>query len=242
MMAARSVKNRMRRWSIRLALVSVVLLIGYLFRYDVAEVVRDWLGIDLPVNPRPAGVSDLEWCERNYQDEIAALSKTYQVSYPYLMALIVLECKGNRPAGHRYERHVYERLRQLREGKLERYEALRQHHLSGLDDHALKAMASSWGPFQIMGYKAVALEVPVATLRNESTAAEIGVRWIHAEYGHFLAKKKFRDAFHYHNTGKRFPLSGLSQTHNPYYVSDGIRYMEYYSRRDPTTRQTIEPG
>jgi len=223
-----------RKTLIRIALLVAVSWFIYANRYDVAEYVRDWIGIQLPVDPRPAGQSDLEWCEKNYSEEIAELSKQYDLSYPYLMSLIVLECKGNKPAGHRYESHVNQRLKQLQLGKRERYENIRSSDLKELNEDALKNLSTSWGPFQLMGYKAIPLGVNVKDLKDESSATEIGVRWISKEYGHFLKKKKFKDAFHYHNTGRRFPLSGRSQTHNPYYVSDGIKYMKYYAKRDPT--------
>jgi hypothetical protein len=93
-----------------------------------------------------------------------------------------------------------------------------------------------------MGYKAIPMGVKVHQLQDEDSSAEIGVRWISSEYGHFIRKKKYKDAFHYHNTGQRFPLSGRSKTHDPYYVSDGIRYMKYFEKRDPTKEQAIQPA
>jgi hypothetical protein len=82
-----------------------------------------------------------------------------------------------------------------------------------------------------MGYKAIPLGVSISDLRHEDDAAEVGVRWIAQEYGHFLKKKKYKDAFHYHNTGQRFPLSGRPKTHSPYYVSDGLKYMKIFEKR-----------
>jgi hypothetical protein len=228
----RLVRILKRRWWLILLIIGLSWL-TYRNRYEVAEWVRDRLGIQLPEDPRPAGLSDLEWCEQNYRDEIAALAQEHNLSYPYLMSLIILECGGNKPADHRYESHVYRQLKKLKDGKRRKFENIRADQLTALDDEGLKNLATSWGPFQLMGYKAIPLGVNVSDLRNEETAAEVGVAWIEQEYGHFIRKKKYKDAFHYHNTGKRFPLSGRSRTHDPYYVSDGIRYMKYYEKHNP---------
>jgi hypothetical protein len=70
------------------------------------------------------------------------------------------------------------------------------------------------------------MKLNIVDIREEEDAAFYAAKWIQEEYGHFLTKKKWKDAFHYHNTGKRFPLNGRSRTHNPYYVSDGVKYMK----------------
>jgi hypothetical protein len=150
---------------------------------------------------------------------------------PYLMALAVLECSGNKPAGQRFEKHIFKRLEKIKNGNSMRFEGIKTHHLTDLDEEGLKNLATSWGPFQLMGYKAIQLELNVIDLRDDEVAAETGVAWIKKEYGHFLNKGKFKDAFHYHNTGERFPLSGRSRTHDPYYVSNGIKFMKYFEGR-----------
>jgi len=118
----------------------------------------------------------------------------------------------------------------VKEGKRRSYESVRKEHLAELTEQEIRDLATSWGPFQVMGYKAVALDVDVEDLSDEDVAARIGARWIQQEYGRFLKRKKWKDAFHIHNTGKRFPLNGRSKTHDPYYVSDGLRYIHYFER------------
>jgi hypothetical protein len=229
----------------KIAIISVLLIVGLVVlwrnRYDVAEWVRNALGIELPVDPRPAGVSDLQWSEQNYKNEIAELASEQGVPYEYLMALIVLECGGEKPAGHRYEKHVFSQLQKVRDGKKQNFEDITTEKLQGCDDEALKNLATSWGPFQIMGYKVISMGVNVVDLRNEEDAARHGVEWIKKEYGHFLDKKKWKDAFHYHNTGERFPLSGRSRTHNKYYVSDGVKYLQYFASENKTKAKEKEP-
>jgi len=189
------------------------------------------LGIELPEDPRPAGVTDLQWCETNYKDEMLSIAQELDLPYEYLMALAVLECGGNKPAGHRFEKHIFNQLKQVRDGKRNKYENIRQENLAGLDDEGIKNLATSWGPFQLMGYKVIPMNLNITDIRDEEDAAFYAAKWIKEEYRHFLKKKKYKDAFHYHNTGKRFPLSGRSKTHDPYYVSDGIKYMKYFESR-----------
>jgi hypothetical protein len=216
-----------------IAVLAALTAAAWNWRYDLAEWIRDSLGMDLPVDPRPAGLSQLEWCELNYKDEIEELSKEFDVPYSYLMALIVLECGGNKPAGHRFEKGVFRQLKSVRDGTRHKFENIRQKHLAELDDEGLKNLATSWGPFQLMGYKVIGLGVNIRDIREEEDAAYYGVKWIKNEYRRFLKKKKWKDAFHYHNTGHRFPLNGKSRTHDPYYVSDGIKYMKYFDGRRP---------
>ena len=219
-----------RHWKWLLpALVALSLVFWY--RYDLADWMRSRLGIELPENPRPFGVDDLVWCEQNYGDEMRDIAESLDLPYSYLMSLAALECSGEKPAGHRFEQHVFRELMKVREGKRRSYEAVRKEHLADLTEQEVRDLATSWGPFQLMGYKAVALDVDVDDLSDEELAARIGARWIQKEYGRFLKRKKWEDAFHIHNTGKRFPLNGHSRTHDPYYVSDGLRYMKYFESR-----------
>jgi len=211
--------------------LTIVLALLFFYRYDIADWARNRLGIELPENPRPFGVDDLEWCEQNYGEEMREISSALDVPYAYLMALAVLECSGEKPAGHRFEQHVYRELIKVKEGKRRAYEAVKQEHLEALSEEEIRDLATSWGPFQLMGYKAIGLGVDVEDLSDEEVAALEGARWIQKEYGRFLTRKKWKDAFHIHNTGKRFPLNGHSRTHDPYYVSDGVRYMKYYESR-----------
>jgi len=223
----------MREWIVRYwKRVSAVLLIasfGFYFRYDIAEYSRKVLGIVSPENPRPVGVSTLEWCEQNYGEQVREISNEMDLPYEYLMALAVLECSGEKPSGQRFERHVFNELMKVKEGKRKKYEMATREKLESLNEDEIRALATSWGPFQIMGYKVFELDISIEDLSNDDDACYEGARWIKKQYGRYLKKKKWKDAFHIHNTGKRFPLSGKPQTHYPYYVSDGLRYMKFYS-------------
>jgi hypothetical protein len=214
------------------ALFLVGLALGWSWRYEIADWMRNRIGWHDPIDPRPEGVSTLEWAEMNYGKEVKLLATQYELPYEYLMALIVLECGGEKPAGNRYESHIFKKLAKLKDQRIKKLEDLRPHHVQNCDDDALRNLATSWGPFQLMGYKVIGMGLNVSDIRHETTAAETGVRWIKKEYHHFLKKKKYRDAFHYHNTGQRFPVSGKSKTHDPYYVSNGLKYMEWFKKRN----------
>lgn len=176
------------------------------------------------------GANALETTYLNYHDEVMVLSDEYQLSYAYLMALITLECSGNKPPGSRFEPAVFRRLMQVRDGDRGRYENIRPSHLKDASEEALRNLATSWGPFQLMGYKCIGLDVNVRDIRGEE-GVDYGVKWISEEYGHLLKKDRFKDAFHYHNTGRTYPKVGKPRTHDPNYVGKGLTYMAYFDQR-----------
>lgn len=188
----------------------------------------------------PTGILGLTWY--NYADDVEDVSIDEDLPFAYLMSLIAMESSGLKPAKHRYEKHVFRRLKQLRDGEREKFENLRQEDVADASDEALKNLASSWGPFQIMGYKCVAMGIKVKDLRG-GDAVKWGARWIKNEYGDLLARKRYKDAFHVHNTGRPLPSSGIPQTHNPAYLSNGMKYINYFeARRKKEQNDPAETG
>lgn len=183
----------------------------------------------------PPNLNALDLAEHNYGSVVNELAEEHQLPYEYLMALIVLECSGIKPAGHRYEKGVYKKLLEVRSGERRKFENIRQHHLEGASDEALKNLATSWGPFQLMGYKCIALGAQVNDIRGDG-ATKWGVIWIEEEYGKMLRKGKFKDAFHIHNTGQKYPRSGKPRTHDPSYVDRGLRYIDHYREKKTASR------
>ena len=171
----------------------------------------------------------LERVENNYGKEVDSLCAIMDLPPSYIKALIMLECSGYRPPNPRFEEHVFSRLQQVRDGKRKRLEGLKTRTLRGYSDAALVNLAKSWGPFQIMGYKSVQLKVKVYDLRGEN-AVYWGLKWIDKEYGKLLRKKRYKDAFHFHNTGKHFPDDGEAHTFDPQYVTRGLKYIEYFDK------------
>lgn len=160
----------------------------------------------------------------NYHDQLSPLAEEYDIPESYLLALAALECSGRKIVPHRFEPHVYGKLLQVKQGELDHLEMATSSKLKSVEQDELRALASSWGPFQIMGYKCFELEVSISVLKGPNNA-EHAVRWISENYGKYLQRKRFKDAFHYHNTGRKYPLWGPPRTYHTSYVPQGLKYM-----------------
>jgi hypothetical protein len=171
----------------------------------------------------------LEMVEINYGKTIDSVAQIFKISPAYLKSLCMLECSGRKAFTERFEPHVFERLKQVKFGQLNNYEHVTKDMLADANEDALKNLASSWGPFQLMGYKCLLLDIKVRDIRGDD-AIFYGVKWIDMTYGQFLKNKKFKDAFHIHNTGRPYPLLGKPGTHDPKYCERGLKYMDYFSK------------
>lgn len=219
-----------------LIMMAFIALIGtgiYSLRYDpfvlsYLKQARDYLGLYISL-PKASGGSGLKNTEINYGRDVELIAAKYDLPSSYLKALIVLECSGIKPVKPRLEKHVYKRLKKVRENKGRSLEVVTHDLINDASDEALKNLARSWGPFQLMGYKCLQLNVQVNDIRGED-ALDWGAKWIKMEYGDLLKRGKFRDAFHYHNTGRNFPSNGVPTTHDPNYVAHGLDYMEYFKK------------
>ena len=78
-------------------------------------------------------------------------------------------------------------------------------------------------------YKCLELGIKVNDLKGDNSV-DHSVRWISQSYGHLIRSKRYKDAFHFHNTGRVVPLIGRYLTHDKTYIPRGIRYMEYFSK------------
>lgn len=182
-------------------------------------------------NTHTLGPKEAERCNmaiRNYGQDVKRRAKQFSLPPDYLMALIMLECSGNKPASSRYEKHVYARLKSVKSGGRKSYEGISKKDLESCSDDALKNLSRSWGPFQIMGYKSIHLGIKVKELRGTVGKGEIywGCKWIRDTYGEYLDRGDYPSAFRLHNTG-----SPTGRTHDKNYVKNGIRYAEYFKVR-----------
>ncbi|MBK8806623.1 MAG: hypothetical protein IPO21_08245 [Bacteroidales bacterium] len=165
--------------------------------------------------------------EDNYGKEIDRNAELLNLPAAYFKALIMLESSGKKNIKPRFEVHVYERLKKVKNGERRKLENITHAMIKYTPDDALENLASSWGPFQIMGYKCIQLGVNVKDLRSDESIFW-GMKWINENYGKILKQGRFKDAFHYHNTGKIYPKIGPSKTYDPNYVTNGLKYMTYF--------------
>jgi hypothetical protein len=170
---------------------------------------------------------------RNYAEKVAKEAEENDLPVDYLMALIALECSGKRIVPHRYEPKVYEALIKVKSKQLDSYDNVNYKKVKNLSDKDIKDLASSWGPFQLMGYKSFELKCKISDISG-SNSIITGVKWIDLTYGNFLRKKRFKDAFHIHNTGRKYPLIGPPRTFHKNYVPQGLKYMESFKEKRAT--------
>ena len=208
------------------------MLVGSLVLGVACGLIAAWLGVLYVPAERLRSPYQLRLAQKNYAAEVGPLAKELGLPYAYFMALTVLECSGEKPCGTRFENHVFEKLQDLRAGERERYGRVRPSHIHDAEDPALRNLATSWGPFQLMGYKCIDMSVHVADIRGKE-AVRYGMTWIAEEYGEALREGRFEDAFHIHNAGRPYPKDGPPRTHDPRYVERGLRYMEYFEGRLP---------
>ncbi len=179
------------------------------------------------VKPQEMG---LDAAMLNYAGDIKMLAHKADIPPEYLMALIMLECSGRADVPPRFEQGVYDKLVDVKEHRRESLESITYADLSDASDDALRNLASSWGPFQLMGYKCLHLGIKIKDLRGENSLY-YGVQWIEGTYGDYLRKGKYADAFHIHNTGRPVPKNGKYTTYDPKYVPNGLQYMEYFKEK-----------
>lgn len=176
----------------------------------------------------------------NYRDDVWRAAQKYNLDYSYLMSLLMLECSGKRPAGSRFEPHVFKRLKQVRDGQKSNYENVTAKHLKGASDDALRNLATSWGPFQLMGYKCILLNVNIRDIRGPQ-GIDHGAKWINLTYGESMRRSQFKDCFHMHNTGQPYPKTGMPRTHDPQYVPRGMAMMNQFDEPAGVTSHVPVP-
>jgi hypothetical protein len=163
----------------------------------------------------------------HYRKDVDSLAAMFKLPPDYLMALIMLECSGRKRVPVRFERRIYDKLKQLQDGKISQFENIKKSDLKGVKDKTLRTLASSHGPFQIMGYKKYILQIPLDSLTGKKNIF-YAIKWINLSYGDILRKADYKDAFHIHNTGKPYPIVGKPFTHDPGYVEKGLAYQKYF--------------
>ena len=165
----------------------------------------------------------------NYGEELRHLAKNYKLPWSYLMALTVLECSGEKPCADQFQKHIFRQFQRLRSGKIKEYSNIQRQHIAHANDTVLKTLATSWGPFQVMGYHCLGLHTQVNQIRGVD-GLKFSVQWVNEKYGSRLRKEQYQDAFHIHNTGIPIPKNGRSRTTDKKYIPNGLAYMEYFEQ------------
>jgi hypothetical protein len=195
-----------------------------------------WWQLSLRTNKNDIEVNfAIKKVNANYGRRVELLARRLGLPADYFKALILLECSANYPPGSRYEAHVFAQLLAVKEGNIPIYSGIRKVHLQGYSKRTLQQMATSWGPLQIMGYHAIHLGIHIDELKGEQSLYH-GMVWAKKNYGHLLKRKAYRDAFHFHNTGKLYPKRGDPLTHDRYYVGNGLLYMKKLAEYNLTSQ------
>lgn len=167
---------------------------------------------------------------KHYGTQIDSAANVFKIDPAFLKALCMLECSGRKVFDQRFEPHVFRKLKSVKFNMLDNYEHVTPNLLLDANDEALKNLASSWGPFQLMGYKCLLLDIKVRDIRGDD-AVFYGVKWIDMTYGEYLREGKYKDAFHIHNTGMPYPANGKPKTYDPDYCDRGLKYMEVFKTK-----------
>ena len=166
----------------------------------------------------------LDRLKANYGADIDAVCAEMGLPAAYFKALVILESSAEKPAHTRFEAHIYQKLKDVKEGHLERYGKFTTSQLKHVSENTLEKLSTSWGPMQIMGYHCIPLGIDFEQLQG-SESIRYGIQWADKSYGNLLRQGDFKNAFHIHNTGQRIPDSGKILTHDPKYIDRGMEYM-----------------
>lgn len=167
---------------------------------------------------------------QNYAQEVDIICQDLDLPSAYFKALIVLECSGHKPAQSRYEPAVYRKLREVQQGTRNQYSGLEQRNLRGFSDSELKELATSWGALQVMGYHSIKANINLRKLKKGKALKE-AIFWCKQNYGSYLERGQYKDAFHIHNAGRPYPKYGSPKTYDPNYVSKGLAYIKAFDKQ-----------
>lgn len=216
-------------------LLVVLILLGYLFLWLKKErpIIKEKIHTQVPKEEKKKIKLTLnerisiKRIKKNYEADIDRYAKELELPAHYFKALALLECSGKLPSHSRLEKHVFQQLKDVRDSIKTDYFGITKTQIEYADDDALKNLASSWGPFQVMGYQVIPMGLNVSDLRGDK-ATYWGMVWIKKRYGRYLKKKRYKDAFHIHNTGRPYPIIGKPLTYNSHYIPNGLKYMECF--------------
>lgn len=122
----------------------------------------------------------------------------------------------------RFEPYVFERLREVRDGHRTSYNNIRRAQLKDTTDASLRALATSYGLTQIMGWWAIHLGCTVADLRSSDKHLDYAAQLIQRNALKHIESNPAA-VFRIWNTGR-----ANGRTHDPDYVYNAIAVMGTY--------------
>ncbi len=126
----------------------------------------------------------------------------------------------------RFEAHVFTALKALRDGARRSYNSITRLDVRDATDAALRALATSYGLTQIMGWSMVKmLKGGIADLRDPAKHLDLAVKRLIICGGRHLAQKDYASVLRIWNTG-----SPRGSTHDPDYVQNALAVMRAYER------------
>jgi hypothetical protein len=132
------------------------------------------------------------------------------------------------PHAYRFEKHVYEKLKKLRNPLVfwrREWNGITHADLRGTSDEALVNLATSFGYTQIMGWWAIPLRISVRDIRDPLRHLEVAVRLLRLTAGVELKMFRFGNTLRIWNTGRP-----NGKTYDPLYVQNALDVMEEYKR------------
>ncbi|PYV30093.1 MAG: hypothetical protein DMG22_21440 [Acidobacteria bacterium] len=148
---------------------------------------------------------------------------------PAFLAALVANESGGRGNASRFEQAVYGALQMVRQGRRPRYGGFIREQLQDKTPGELRALATSWGLTQIMGFNAAARGIAVGftgeSLLDHETHLALAVQMLSefAERFKLDLARDFAALFNTWNTG-----SPDGRTYDPEYVPRGLRRLELY--------------
>ena len=148
---------------------------------------------------------------------------------PAFLAALVANESGGRSNASRFEQAVYGALQMVRQGRRPRYGGFIREQLQDKTPGELRALATSWGLTQIMGFNAAARGIAVGftgeSLLDHETHLALAVQMLSefAERFKLDLARDFAALFNTWNTG-----SPDGRTYDPEYVPRGLRRLELY--------------
>ena len=133
---------------------------------------------------------------------------------------------GGADGSKRFEPEVYGHLVRVQVGMETYYGSLKRADLRNLSDEALRGLATSWGPTQIMGYNAIAHGVDYLALDTPPVSMELTVKIILDDARRFRLdpSKDFGALLKCWNTG-----GPSGKTFDPLYVLKGMQRLRLYA-------------